>query len=522
MKISLASSSRRAGALILTLVIIGFVALSLSTYFLLTQGEYFSVQRSQVWNSAIVMAEAGVEDALALINKNQRQFGALSTWTATAAADNWDTANQPLYQGVYNWPVTNGIIYHVRRSPDTNTGYYDVYVNSGLSGTNNGPAIVSIGTVYWNIAGPGGGGSSNGFTVSYTGNPVRKIFVQTKLDALINGNLVSVTNTTFNGNGVTIDSFDSSDPHHSDWQLVWTYHGQNYGTYPASPMAASGDPDPTEPYMRKDNAQVATDGQLITVQNANVAGYINTGPGGSPSENSGGYVGDVAWVFAAGGTSPGNATQAVEPGHARDDMNTIFPDVSLPDAYTNSANYKPIVESGSSTSVFTNYGNLQTNYYQLTTSSHGGTGLCNNPIDIQGTNIVIWVPYGINYVGSSTKQLTLEANSDVKIYLDVQLNTGGNAGINNSNRYAPAFAIYGLPSCATISLGGNGAITAYVYAPEASLSLGGGGSTTYDSVGAFIVRDISFGGHVNFHFDEQLLKLGPQRGYIPAVWQEVP
>ena len=38
MKISLASSSRRAGALILTLVIIGFVALSLSTYFLLTQG----------------------------------------------------------------------------------------------------------------------------------------------------------------------------------------------------------------------------------------------------------------------------------------------------------------------------------------------------------------------------------------------------------------------------------------------------------------------------------------------------
>ena len=79
MKISLASSSRRAGALILTLVIIGFVALSLSTYFLLTQGEYFSVQRSQVWNSAIVMAEAGVEDALMLINKNQGQFGALST-----------------------------------------------------------------------------------------------------------------------------------------------------------------------------------------------------------------------------------------------------------------------------------------------------------------------------------------------------------------------------------------------------------------------------------------------------------
>ena len=36
--------------------------------------------------------------------------------------------------------------------------------------------------------------------------------------------------------------------------------------------------------------------------------------------------------------------------------------------------------------------------------------------------------------------------------------------------------------------------------------MGGGGSTTYDSVGAFFVYNISFGGHINFHYDEALAR----------------
>src|SRR5258706_8866439 len=104
MKISLASSSQQAGALIITLVLIGFVALSLSTYFLLTQGEYNSVQRSQVWNSALVLAEAGIEDGMMLINKSQGQVSQMTNWTTSAvSADNWESGNQTLYRSVYNW-----------------------------------------------------------------------------------------------------------------------------------------------------------------------------------------------------------------------------------------------------------------------------------------------------------------------------------------------------------------------------------------------------------------------------------
>jgi len=484
---------QRGSALILVVILFAFGALYLASYFLITQAEYTAVARSQSWNCSMALAEAGVEEAMSIINKNQGIFGAITNWSTTATSDGW-TVSGNVYS-MTRWMGTN--------VGSTNLGYYTVYITNNISGTNTGPTILSVGQATWNSS----------YASFQAPPPARKVLVRTKLDALVQGNLVSITNTTFNGNGVTIDSFDSSDPAHSDWQTVLTYHGQYYGTYPANPMQVVTDTNnPSENHKRKDNAMVATDGNLLTVQNANVSGYINTAPGGLATENSGGYVGDVPWVFAANNTSPGNATQAVQPGHQRDDMNVMFPDVQLP---TNV--WTTITENGNSTTTITNTG-----YYKLINSSHSGTAECNNPLYIKGTNVVLYVPYGINYVGSSTKQLTLETNSDVTIYLGVDLNTGGNAGINNLGKYAPAFAIFGLPSCTSITLGGNGAVTAYVYAPEATLSMGGGGSTTYDSVGAFFVYQISFGGHINFHYDESLLKTGPARGFIPVTWQEVP
>jgi len=84
-----------------------------------------------------------------------------------------------------------------------------------------------------------------------------------------------------------------------------------------------------------------------------------------------------------------------------------------------------------------------------------------------------------------------------------------------------ALAIKGLPTCTSIDMGGPAAMTAYIYAPQANLSVGGGGSDTYDTVGAFFVGQITFGGHINFHFDEQLARTGPTIGYSPLMWKEV-
>lgn len=136
------------------------------------------------------------------------------------------------------------------------------------------------------------------------------------------GPLTAVSTIDFKGNNVTIDSFDSGDPHHSDWQTNWTYRGMNYGTYPTSPMAASGDLNTAEPYKRKDNAFVATDGSNLNIGHGQIYGYVDTAPGGVVAISAGGSVGDVFWV--------GSQQSGIQGGHNLNDMNVTFPGVLLP------------------------------------------------------------------------------------------------------------------------------------------------------------------------------------------------
>ena len=297
--------SRRGSALILAVLIFAAAALYLVTYFLLTQNEYTAVARSQTWNSSLTLAEAGVEDAMALINKNVGDMENFTNWNLTAVSqDNWT------YQGNNVYKMTRWLGTSVGTS---NLGYYTVYITNNISGTNNGPTILSIGNATW----------SSSRSTFINGAAVRKVLVQTQATSVPNGDLVSITNTSFSGNGVTIDSFDSNDPLHSDWQTSLFYHGHNYGTYPANPMAASGDTNTAEPYKRKDNAIVATDASILTVQNANVAGWVDTAPGGQATIQNNGVVGDVNWTF--------NTPQSgIETGRMRDDMNAVFPPVQLP------------------------------------------------------------------------------------------------------------------------------------------------------------------------------------------------
>jgi hypothetical protein len=80
--------------------------------------------------------------------------------------------------------------------------------------------------------------------------------------------------------------------------------------------------------------------------------------------------------------------------------------------------------------------------------------------------------------------------------------------------------LLGLPTCTAVNLQGNGAITGVVYAPEADLKLGGGGSTTYDFVGCIMAKTATLTGHMNFHFDEALRNNSYSRGYIVTNWKE--
>jgi hypothetical protein len=306
------------------------------------------------------------------------------------------------------------------------------------------------------------------------------------------GPLTAITNISFQGNNITVDSFDSRDPYHSSWQTNWTYKNStnHYGFYPTNPAALTSPSAPdysTEPYFRKDNAFVVSDGSIL-VGNASICGYVDTGSNQIASFGPNSTVGDNLWI----GNNPLNPSNfGVQPGHLANDMNVAFPNVSLPNntwvivTKLGGGVSFPSVTNSSGTSYSFNY--VITNGYGGGTVNFEITAQVANPIYVKGTNIVLYLPAGLNFSGTGNT-IWLETNSDLTIYCGANFDASGNGnnGINNIPRYAPSFAFFGLPGCTIIKLGGSPTTTAYIYAPEANLTLnGGGGGTFYDVIGTF-------------------------------------
>jgi hypothetical protein len=98
--------------------------------------------------------------------------------------------------------------------------------------------------------------------------------------------------------------------------------------------------------------------------------------------------------------------------------------------------------------------------------------------------------------------------------------TIGSGGSIDGGR-AANLAYFGLPSNKSITFKGNAAFTGTIYAPEAAVTLNGGGSDSYDFVGSCIAKSITLNGHFMFHFDEDLLINGPASGYRAIRWSEI-
>jgi hypothetical protein len=96
--------------------------------------------------------------------------------------------------------------------------------------------------------------------------------------------------------------------------------------------------------------------------------------------------------------------------------------------------------------------------------------------------------------------------------------TSGNGNINNLSQQASNFELFGRPSNTSISIGSLAAFSGTVYAPQADFSLGGGGNTTYDFVGASVTKTVTVNGHFNFHFDENVSRVGPKYfAVLPSI-----
>ena len=90
MKTPLLPRQRQAGSvLLICLLTAAILGVTLASYLTLTQTQHVSVMRSQTWNASLTLTEAGVEDALAMINLNNGDFETLPLWTNSVTQNNW-------------------------------------------------------------------------------------------------------------------------------------------------------------------------------------------------------------------------------------------------------------------------------------------------------------------------------------------------------------------------------------------------------------------------------------------------
>ena len=417
--------SESAGSLLGVLIVMAVVGTGLGSYLTLVYNQNLSTIRSQNWNMAIPVAEAGVEEALTHLHYH---FTNLET------------------QG---W-VLIGTNYFKERWIGTNR--YRAYIS-----TSTPPIIISKGYVR----------EARG--TNFMPKP-RTLQIMTTNDALFSKGIVAKGSIDLSGNSLRIDSFDSADPLHST--------GGQY-----------------DPAKAKDNGDVATDSEMVDsldVWNAEIYGHASTGPGGTVRLGPNGSVGNKAWHDAG--------SKGIQPGWSTDDMNVDFATIVPP--FTGGVFGPP---SGSVLGVGYTYV-LGSDNYQLTTLSLSGQ----QKMVVTG-QAVLYVSGDISLGGQAS--ITILPGASLTLYAaGANTSLGGN-GVINQNTASDRFIYYGLGNNTSISMSGNASFAGAIYAPNAAFTMGGGGNSSYGFVGACVTASVRLNGNCQFHYDENLARVGPKRGY---------
>jgi hypothetical protein len=373
-----------------------------------------------------------------------------------------------------------GNLYCIKRS--LGDGYYVTIISNWMTSSNAWPIIDSRAFITaplfasrspdWMLAAAGVSGGGQNILA-------RGVRVKTRTQGLFTKAMVAKGTITFNGQAST-DSFRSDDP--------------NYST--------DGQYDPAK---WKDNGDVASNGVITNAVsaggNVKIYGHVSTGPKGTVGFTGGAVAGSKDFVDS--GTNSG-----VQAGWCNDDMNVTFPDPP-PQTFTgrfaipqnqiyNGTNYDYLMGSGryyscgvsmssSKRLMVTGKADL---YVQGDFKMSGQSSIVIAP----GASLTLWAGGGIAFAGQ---------------------------GVYNETGNAANCVVYGLPSCKSITMGGNAAFIGVFYAPYAALDLTGGGTDPVDFIGASITSTVKMGGHYKFHYDETLADRGPIKGFTVTGWDEM-
>jgi hypothetical protein len=398
------------GVMLVALFLCMLLGVGIGSYLMLVRAQARNVGRSQDWNRALTVAEAGVEEALAQLNPG---IGPAADLTA------------------HGWGAPSGGFYGPKTRFILNDSYTVTYT------TDIAPIIYSTGWV-----------------ASADSTLARVIQARTTNTPLFTLALGAKLNIDMKGNGLTTDSFDSGKTNLSI-----------NGIYDLSRASTNGD--------------IASLGGEVNLGNHVINGDLYLGP------------------TAAGG---GNVL-----GTTYHDFNADFPDVVLPIPLSSFAN-APV----SSTPI-----NGTTYTYCLTNSGYYNLPVSGNIFVAAGAKVVLYsaaLLHNIYVAGTGTNA------GNLQIYLAAPSFSGG---ASSESRLAEDLGVWGLPTCKTISFSGNSEFTGTIYAPEAALTLSGGGSSDLDLCGSFVANSVTVTGHFKCHYDEALMRNGPSRGFAVSSWREL-
>ena len=585
MKLILSRTRQQGASLVTVLIMCGILSMSIVGYLLLITQQSRLSTRSQTWNMAIAVSEAGVEEGLEHLNSN----------SADLSADNWD--------------VDGAIYSRTRTFADGNRYTVTIDNTQPISPIITSRAFISTSGFAQNT--PQAFVAAVGITLGGSQPLTRAVRVTTSRSGLFLASMVAKKTVDLNGNGVLTDSFDS--------------------TLPA--LSTNGHYDPAKVGDKGDVASNAGIIGVVSVQNANIYGHVHTGPGGTATIGAQGAVGSHAWQNA------GN--KGIQPGWATEDSNFTFPDTTAPYStglpplknqdivaplgvatnvtYVNGAATFPLappagytisaIVTNSTTITSTLYpGNksglttnstyntvttypgalpgLVTNYAGFTTAAsypgpkpglttnYNGSGkkisgytyatsfnytfptytysyleltysyslysgtiqYTTNHFDyvLQSGDYYATALSGKVYVGgqarlvlpnglnmSGSDQIVLGNVGSLIIYVGGTSMTIGGNGVLNPKGFAGDFIVYCSPSVTDFTLNGNGEFTGVIVAPNADAKLNGGGNSVQDFIGALMVNSVQMNGHFKFHYDEALARMPSNGRFLITSWDEI-
>jgi hypothetical protein len=295
MKPLLRNRSDSGQILVTTMVLSMVLGIALAASLNLVTSNNSYTARSQVWNNALHVAEAGVEEAFAYLND--------VTVTNIAARNG------------FTWNSSSNAFYKSRILD--NYSYYNVYVKTN-SGTNS-PTITATGYVQAPVTVGTGRGwlAAISLPISNATYIARTIQVTTWRQPSMPKGLIIKNSLDCKGNTITVDSYDND---------LGEYGLLTFAVTPARLNIS-------------DNGDVAVGIDAANVGNANIKGHVWTGPKATINIGPNGSVGSSAWVNAL--------TKGIQSGWWRKDSNFTLPDVAVPWTGGASAPYS----SGGSTYV---------------------------------------------------------------------------------------------------------------------------------------------------------------------------